>query len=41
MMAQHVQDLAQLSSEGMDGKKREEFVRRSQDLVENLTKFIQ
>ena len=40
-MAVYVQDLAQLSSEGMDGKKREEFVQRSQDLMENLTRFIQ
>ncbi len=40
-MAIYVQDLAQLSSEGMDGKKREEFVQRSQDLMENLTRFIQ
>jgi molecular chaperone HtpG len=36
----HVQDLASLSSEGLTSEEKEQFVNRSQSLVQELSQFI-
>ncbi|MDA8793907.1 hypothetical protein N9N67_11720, partial [Bacteriovoracaceae bacterium] len=39
-LALHVQDLAQISSEGLKNEEKEQFVTRSQDLIQDLTGLI-
>lgn len=39
-IAHHVQDLATLSSEGLNAKEKDNFVSRSQNLIQELSNFI-
>jgi molecular chaperone HtpG len=39
-MCHHVQDLAALSSEGLTSEEKEQFVNRSQALVQELSHYI-
>lgn len=39
-LCHHVQDLANISSDGLSGEEKEKFVLRSQDLVQEMSKYI-